>query len=120
MNCPFFGPEATWQRPLLSFFTVGAATAVGHFVNLPFASLQGPATAGVVTSAASAKATERRNMVFFLQIDRNTMNFSIAESSRDAGVAAAYLQAAFALGSGLENSISWSSPPYFSAITSRV
>lgn len=44
MNWPFFGPEATWQRPFLSLVTSAVLVVVldadAHFANLPFASRQ--------------------------------------------------------------------------------
>jgi hypothetical protein len=91
VNWPFFGPDATWQRPFLSLLTppaaaagaavlaAGAAAAVafaagagfaagaaaGHLTNLPFASLHGAAKVGAATSMAdkAAAAMNLRTMV---------------------------------------------------------
>lgn len=77
MNWPFFGPDATWHLPFLSFvtppvvvaFAALAAGVAGHLMNLPLASLHGPdANAGdeAVSNAidASAKVILRMSSPF--------------------------------------------------------
>src|SRR5436309_2627801 len=75
VNWPFFGPDATWHLPFLSFVTAACgafAAGVGHLTNLPLASLQGPAAkAGVEAVSNAIDATANVILrIFSLLVER--------------------------------------------------
>jgi hypothetical protein len=78
VNCPFFGPEATWHFPFLSFTTfdfkpaAAGLEASGHFMNLPLASLQGAAREGdaaiIPTKATAVMSLRIIKRILFLAL----------------------------------------------------